>query len=130
VDYSLCFKLAGFNRLPVANATRVIHHLVEAMVENNQGYLASHKAPLLYESGVHYRPDKSGGATEMQWWDIPSILAAGYADCKGLAAWRVAELRHAGYAASTRVITDNGQMFHVQVLGPNGIEDPSKVLGM
>lgn len=129
MDYSLCFKLGAFNRLPVENASRVISHLVESMIENNIGYLKSHVAPLLYESGVRYRPDNQG-STEMQWWDIPSILSHGYADCKGLAAWRVAELRHAGYSATAQVITENGRMFHVIVLGPRGREDPSKILGM
>jgi len=128
VDYSLCFKLAAFNRLPVPIAAEVISHLVQAMVANNVGYLKAHQAPLLYETGVRYRRDEQG--TEMQWWDIPSILRAGYADCKGLAAWRVAELRHAGYSATPRVVTDNGKVFHVQVLGPRGIEDPSEILGM
>ncbi len=128
-SYSLCFKLGAFNQLPVKNAAGVITHLVLAMVDNNVGYLARHQAPLLYQSGVRYRPDNRG-STEMQWWDIPAILSHGFADCKGLASWRVAELRNAGYSASPQVITDNGLMFHVRVLGPNGIEDPSKILGM
>ncbi len=129
MDYQLCFKLGAFNQLPAANAAEVVSHLVQAMVANNVGYLRTHTVPLLYQSGVRYKPDNHG-ATEMQWWDIPSIMSHGFADCKGLAAWRVAELRSAGYSASPQVITDNGQMFHVRVLGPNGIEDPSKILGM
>jgi hypothetical protein len=129
LNYSLCFKLGAFNELPVRHAAQVINHLVQAMIENNMGYLETHKAPLLYQSGVRYSPDNQG-STEMQWWDIPSILNHGFADCKGLAAWRVAELRHAGYSATPEVITQNGQMFHVRIRGPNGIEDPSKILGM
>jgi hypothetical protein len=129
VDYSLCFKLGAFNELPVKNATEVVLHLVQAMISNNEGYLKTHRAPLLYKSNVRYKPDNQG-STEMQWWDIPSIIKAGYADCKGLAAWRVAELRNAGYNATPEVITDNGLMFHVRVRGPNGVEDPSKLLGM
>lgn len=129
MDYSLCFKLGAFNKLPVKRASAVIYHLVNAMIENNLGYLETNRAPLLYQSGVRYKPDNNG-STEMQWWDIPSIIKAGYADCKGLAGWRVAELRNAGYTASPEVITDNGQMFHVRVRGPNGVEDPSKLLGM
>jgi len=129
--YSLCFKLSSFNGLPAARAARAVEHFVSALAEVNRGYLDTHQAPLLYQSGVRYERDRTD--TEMQWWDIPAILSVGYADCKGLAAWRIAELQAFGYSAEP-VITMQGnnghEVLHVQVRGPRGLEDPSEILGM
>jgi hypothetical protein len=52
--------------------------------------------PPLYASGVRYKEDKPG---EENWKDIPAVLADGHGDCDRLVAWRVAELRVAGYPA-------------------------------
>lgn len=52
--------------------------------------------PPLYKSGVVYREDPPG---EENWKDIPAVLADGFGDCDRLVAYRVAELRVAGYPA-------------------------------
>ena len=52
--------------------------------------------PPLYQSGVYYKEDKPG---EENWKDCWAVLADGHGDCDRLVAWRVAELRVAGYKA-------------------------------
>lgn len=131
--YSLCFKLASFNGLSAQRAARVVEHFVRGLVETNIGYLETHRAPLLYESGVRYVRDNVD-ETELQWWDIPAILLAGFADCKALAAWRIAEYRIHGYQADpiTTIQSDGmgHEVIHVTLSGPRGKEDPSLILGM
>ena len=80
--------------------------------------------PALYASGVRYRRDAKLAA-------IPTILRRGWGDCKHLAPWRVAELRHAGERAHVRVCWTAPKMLHVYVVRADGsIEDPSVFLGM
>lgn len=52
--------------------------------------------PPLYESGVRYKEDPPG---QENWKDCLAVLADGHGDCDRLVAWRVAELRVAGYPA-------------------------------
>lgn len=52
--------------------------------------------PPLYASGVRYKEDPPG---QENWKDVLAVLADGHGDCDRLVAWRVAELRAAGYQA-------------------------------
>lgn len=127
--YRFCSELQGFEALSLDEKRTVIAHFVESFAVANQGYLRTHPdAPPLYDSGIYYCPDERG--REVQWWDIPQILSHGCADCKGLVAYRIAELREAGYPAVPYVTTDDGSLFHVRVRSGSVIEDPSKLLGM
>jgi hypothetical protein len=67
--------------------------------------------------------------------DIGRILEKGAVDCDNLAAWRAAELRQSGIAASPYITwkqrSDGGYTYHVLVRWPdNTLEDPSLLLGM
>jgi len=127
--YRLCFSL------PLRDPERLrfgVEQLVRALGAMNVLYLLNTDAPPLYESGVVYRPDASRGPEE-QWWTIPTVLRVGGADCKALAAWRVAELQAAGVWAEPIVRQyrqNGGTLQHVIVATPWGIEDPSAELGM
>lgn len=106
---------------------KVLKTLMQALVAIDEAYLEHHAAPKLYASRVVY------GRTQ-EWEPIPAVLARGYADCKSLAAWRVAELRKEGKRADTvfrwRERANGIRDYHILVVTPNGYEDPSKVLGM
>jgi hypothetical protein len=52
--------------------------------------------PPLYASGVRYKEDPPG---QENWKDCLAVLADGHGDCDRLVAWRVGELRVAGYPA-------------------------------
>lgn len=84
--------------------------------------------PSVYKAGIHWQRDK--GET----WDTADIVQRrGYGDCEDLAAWRAAELRLRGVAASAVVRPSNspGVAWHAIVELPNGqFEDPSAKLGM
>ena len=111
---------------PTENA-RALHVLLKSLVSLNLAFLAFHKVPSLYQSGVVY--DRT-----TVWDTIPALYARGYGDCKSLTAARVAELLHAGQYAQPafRWFTNKtGQRdYHILVLTMNGWEDPSKALGM
>lgn len=83
--------------------------------------------PPLYASGVRYKREPRG--TER--WLLPrEVHERGHGDCEDLALWRAAELRNAGAAARVKVIPVRRGLFHAVVQTPEGIEDPSKRLGM
>jgi hypothetical protein len=93
--------------------------------------------PKLRVSGVRYYHE----GIRDEWFDIGAALHEHVADCKGLAAWRVAELRASAedVAAHTTLkfaVVDDatlGKMllYHVQVMRGDGrIEDPSREQGM
>ena len=95
------------------------------------------RTPNLRDSGVRYFHD---GIVD-EWHTIDAALHDGVADCKGLAAWRVAELRASGEdpAAHTfkkfAVVDDptvgNMLLYHIQAQRGDGrIEDPSRDIGM
>jgi hypothetical protein len=127
--YKFCSELQGFGALNRHERIAVITHFVEGFAIADTGYLRTHRdIPPLYDSGVYYCRDDNG--REVQWWDIPSIRSNRCADCKGLAAWRIGELRLAGYPANPLVVTRDGSLFHVLVQSGSIIEDPSARLGM
>lgn len=105
--------------------------------------------PPLYAAGVVYQEEKPG---HEDWLDAPAVVRQRYADCEDLAAYRVAELRVAGYEdvepvikwqwISREMMIRQGYpahklpgrgvwLVHCLVRWPDGrIEDPSKILGM
>lgn len=82
--------------------------------------------PPLYSAGVRYLradPDER--------WQLPSeTRARGGGDCEDLAAWRCAERRLAGESCRVVVKRSSPTVLHAVVEGPDGIEDPSRKLGM
>lgn len=112
---------------------------LETLTFINLWQLRQREYPLLYESGIYYKTEPPA----VEWHDIPTLLRLGYGDCKDLAAYRVAELRHRGVQCKPCIkykYVDykypNGKkqpvlLIHVMVQFPDGsIEDPSKILGM
>lgn len=86
--------------------------------------------PSVYDCGAVYRREPVGSE---RWQTIAEMLQrrprAG--DCEDLAAWRVAELRHAGEDASVRIVRTARGSFHAIVLRADGsVEDPSRELAM
>lgn len=90
-------------------------------------YLKAYGAPPLYQSGVRYI--REGPQRREAWLTVPDIIAAGGGDCEDLAAWRAAELRVRGYAASARAIRVRSG-WHIIVECEGRVEDPSARLGM
>ena len=93
--------------VPVAGI-RGLYAALGALVALNRVYLQYHpRTPGLYESGVRYFRDAEHGTQNTPDAElsitIPDCLRAGGADCKVLAAWRVAELLEAGEAARPHV---------------------------
>lgn len=95
-------------------------------------YLRNHAAPSLYSSRVVY------GRTR-EWLSIPAVIKLGYADCKSLSAWRIAEAIFNREFSTAPVPTfrwkyrnDNTHIkdFHVLIQTPDGYECPSRRLGM
>lgn len=123
--------------IPVAGPTG-LYLALTSLVMANRLYLETHPdCPGLYESGVRYLRDADKGTQESPdaelWLTIPDCIAYGGADCKVLAAWRVAELQEQGEAAVPLLIEPRpgGRTWHVVVRrGDGSIEDPSKLLGM
>lgn len=84
--------------------------------------------PPLYRAGVRYRNQRD----PRRWGNILEVLRAGYADCKNLSAWRVAELRfYQGVPARVLCYKTGHNRWHAIVKYPDGrTEDPSVRLGM
>jgi hypothetical protein len=114
----------------------IMAYLIEGWVENlartNYIYLQMYPDTIaLYDSGVFYQEEQPGYE---DFFDIPTVLDQGFADCEDLVAWRAAEYWSTGHAAKpvvSWVMLPNGDLvFHVQLQTQFGIEDPSQVLGM
>lgn len=105
--------------------------LLACLCQLNLIWLRDNQAPPLYFAGIRYQSEPPG---EEHWRTIPHVLRLGHADCKSLAAWRVAELRMRGVAAKCHYTwrdTPRGRLWHITVMLPSGrVEDPSRALGM
>ena len=107
----------------------VLCELVECLARIDGLYLKYHpKTPSIYKSGVVY------GRTD-EWLPIPACRELGYADCKSVTAWRLAELRARGLNATPEhrwmKRADGVKDFHILLRLDDGTnEDPSKILGM
>jgi len=122
----------------------VVRIELEALVQINQLYLATHRVPPLYTSGVRYQSEpanyiKLGNLLVRraeEFAAIPAVLERGWGDCDDLGPWRCAELRNSGEKAKMRVVwvkdkKTGEKKFHVLVRRANGaVEDPSHKLGM
>lgn len=95
------------------------------------------KTPRLRESGVRYYHE----GIKDEWFSIDAALHALLADCKGLAAWDVAELRTSGEDPAARTVKrfaevkdsvlGNLLVYHVMTeRGDGRIVDPSRDVGM
>lgn len=107
----------------------VLEAILEALIRTNELYIESADVPWLYESGVRYIERQT---TILE--NIPEALAKKRVDCGALAAWRAAELRQSGIDARPLVRWHRDRkgriVYHALVRTPQGIEDPSRELGM
>ena len=112
---------------PDARSLAFVRRLLNLLVLTNLDYLTAYPdTPPLFEAGVVYE-------RQPVWQDIHANIARGYADCKSLAAHRVADLIFRGIdqGAQLYVIRTGNHRYHVKVRRSWGwIEDPSVVLGM
>lgn len=74
-------------------------YFLEGVARSNQLLMEQRRIPPLYESGVGYLVDPDS-AERQHVLDCLEVLQAGAADCKSLAAYRLAELRHRAPTAS------------------------------
>lgn len=127
--YSFALRLGAFGRLPEGAAAQLIAGAVEWLASVNLAYLVAHpETPALYASGVRYRTERDDS-----WSDVPITLAAGSGDCEDLTAWRLAELwrdSRRAWAVVEAQPYPGGVEYHVLVETPEGLEDPSEILGM
>lgn len=135
--YNIKFQIDAFAG-PRSNDRMDLGHralllLLDALVQVNLNFLAKYPStPLLYESGVRYEYERPG---QEEWQDIPTTLAKGFGDCEDVCAWRCAELI-ARYGVPARPVFTYKQLpsgmwlYHIRVWAPDGLEDPSRLLGM
>lgn len=120
------------SRNVIARSRRQLLWVLECLTQINVLWLRQHpETPLLYSSGVVYKPDMPGEIFR----DIPNILEAGFGDCDCLSCYRTAELRNIGIMARSfikwRLNDKGGWTYHALTAWPDGrIEDPSLALGM
>jgi len=128
--YPIHFELSFDDDSDPAVVAEVVVALVEALAVANLHYLrGTPSVPALYRSGVVYQRE----VDREEFLDVARVMARGAADCEDLAAWRIAELRWAGVDAVPLVTwEERGKHveYHVQLQTPEGIEDPSVLLGM
>ena len=116
----------------LAGGTAAVDAALAELTRRDLVYLRtrSPNAPALYSSGVRYVEEP---ITSEYWRTIPEVLAARQGDCEDLCAWRAAELQYQGLPARAFAVVFRdrlGVLYHVLVQTPQGVEDPSRVLGM
>ena len=106
-----------------------IRGLLQAQAEGVAREIQGGRAlPLLYHSGVRYKPEATRGSG-VEYFDDPwTVLKRGHGDCDDLVLWRCAEILaqriHAGVICKWRL-----PRYHVAVRKADGsAEDPSKKL--
>ena len=134
---------------PHLDAAGIDALLVQLVAKDEEWIRRNPQTPWFYEAGIPYRRDPPGGD---KWLPIPGVLAQGHADCKSMAAWRVAELRVKGdkYRDARGNVVRTGPeaakafwvdgrtekslgpgQYHVRLRRGDGrIEDPSVMMGM
>jgi hypothetical protein len=146
--YEATYIVGGWDALPQSEQKKLVAAFIEVQIEINRRYLrANPRTKLIYNSGVRYKQDpisctvlnpqygKRERACE-EFVDIPTMLERGFADCKSLTAWRIAELRESGDNAQIAIerISIPAQdviLYHITLQHANGNdEDPSVRLGM
>lgn len=141
--YSSCEEFAGW-----------INAALETLIMANRNWLARHRVPSLYASGVRYQREPREWLSE-HFDAVPIVLSRRWGDCDDLVGWRIAEIRnHLDPSLSTinltredsrfpsnfptvkvafkRHIATNKFLYHVQVRNnpSRTVEDPSLILGM
>ena len=136
--YSPVLELSSFDTFPIAQRREMIRVIVEMLIAVNRTFLRLNPTtPPMYDVAPKYAMKVRPFGLDT-WEDIPRVMQLGSGDCKDFVAWRVAELREAGYDdVAPRVIsfereTSQGPLvlYHVQVRIGIGVEDPSVILGM
>ncbi|HLB45371.1 MAG TPA: hypothetical protein VJK49_08250 [Candidatus Limnocylindrales bacterium] len=101
--------------------------MLEGLVALDYLLLRTGRYPALYEAGIRYKRQND----PHRWASVHEVMAAGYADCKNLSAWRAAEFRLQGIPARVIARPSSRTTWHAIVLLPDGrTEDPSALLGM
>lgn len=153
--YTPKVELKCFDDLPTRRKLVVLRNYLEALIATDWVYLQEYRErtgkclPSIYEFAPRYILKTRPGGLD-SWQDIPRCIELGTADCKDLVAWRIAELRDAGYDGifphiktsyhdDPRRIEPTMTVYHIQVLSTHDIdgrgqqlviEDPSARLGM
>lgn len=96
---------------------------LEGLVRANVAQMKARRVPVLYQSRVRYRPERSE-----RWRTAAEVASSGYGDCEDLAAYRAAELRRQGVPAVVRIKQTGRKRWHAIVESPRGTEDPSRRL--
>jgi hypothetical protein len=118
--------------LPRKGSEKALLLLLEALVNINRIELRKNRLPPLYKAGIRYVREGRGNEN---WKDCVTLYRDGEGDCEDLGCYRTAELRNNGKKATPyirwRLDPKSGTyIYHVMVLRPDGLEDPSRVLGM
>ena len=98
----------------------------------NRGIIQSLGLPRLYDAGIFYREVDPDGYILLE--DALCIYGKHFSDCKNLVAWRKAEFDISGKPSDVIVDWTPGPrmntIYHVYLKTQDGIEDPSRILGM
>jgi hypothetical protein len=107
----------------------ILKPLLELIVAAWLVHYRSNPLPLLYKSGVRYRPEPNRGEYE-DFKSPPQTYADGWGDCDDLVIYRCVELRARGELAKVLWLRRRGtNAMHVLVRRANGTtEDPSVIL--
>lgn len=112
-------------------ATSLLLAALHAVVDANQAWLGTNRAPQLYESGVACQDEPMAERIGL----IPDVIVYGHGTPAELAAWRCAELRHAGKEASLRIVWQTlgtgtkVPVVQVRIGKPaHAIEDPAQIV--
>lgn len=139
--YTPKFELLSFASLPVQRKQVVLRAAIEFLIVADWNFILENPGlPSLYDFAPQYVLKVRPAGLD-SWQDIPQTIALGSADCKDLAAWRCAELRHQGYDdvmpyikvtyhEDPHGVDQTMTVYHVQVRIHDKIEDPSAILGM
>lgn len=118
--------------LDVPRSTDTYESLLRALVRMNRWYRQNGWGSFtIYDGRIRYRAEPPG---QEVWQSIPALFARGEGDCVDLATARVAQLPKT-VRATARLQEEGpnqtgGTLYHVVVATKNGIEDPSRKLGM
>ncbi len=147
--YEGTFRIRGWDKLPPSEVIETIGEMLELQTSINLRVMRATHTPYpdLYVSGVKYVQDplvcvvtnpnhgKRERACE-EWEDIDDAYDRMTADCKSLAAIRMAQLRAAGIKARFAIERTEDRvrditLFHITIVLPDGTEeDPSEHCGM
>lgn len=139
--YTPKMELSGFSTLPSQRKQIVLRGFLEALIHADRQYLEENPyTGSIYDVAPRYVLKVRPMGLD-SWQDIPRTIELGSGDCKDFAAWRIAELRNAGYDdvyphikvsyhKDPRGIEPPMTVYHIQVRIHETIEDPSAILGM